>query len=109
VDGTAILPIPFPVTLTAGVADVTVEPSGPEWVWRIDERIDGARSRTIYARIAGASVNYADLVPLDPDSLSPAPGPDPAWAAPLSELETRLVAGAVTPDPANPGFYLIGA
>lgn len=110
-DDITILPIPFQVALTAGLAQVELASNDPAaWVWRIDEHVTGCKSRTIYVNIPDAeAVNYSELVPLDPSSLSPEPSPVPAWAGPLAELTERLDAGTVTPDPDHPGFYLIGA
>lgn len=110
VDDTVVLPAPFQVPLALGLADVELEPSTLAWVWQIDEHIAGVRARTIYAQVPDVlEVAYTDLVPIDPDTLTPLPSPDPAWLAPFTDLETRLDAGTVTPDPDNPGFYLIGA
>lgn len=110
VDDITVLPVPFQVPLVLGMADVELEPTSLAWVWQIDEHISGSRARTIYATVPDVlEVDYTDLVPIDPDTLTPLPSPDPAWLAPFTELETRLDAGTVTPDPDNPGFYLIGA
>jgi hypothetical protein len=107
VGGVAVLPKPFQVSVVGGVADVTLEPSTVAWVWRIDEHIPGIPSRTIYAATTGATANYADLVPLDPDTLAPAATADPAWVAPYEELVARLETPAVIEDTSNPGLYLI--
>lgn len=101
-----VLPAPFDVPLTAGAADVAVEPSTGAWVWTVVESFVGAPSRRRYLAVPDVTtVDYADLVEIDPSTLSPVPSPDPAWVAPLNEL----AAGTVTPDPDHPGFYLIGA
>lgn len=105
-----VLPASFQVSLLEGVAGVTLAPTDLAWVWRIDEHVSGTKARTIYTAVPdSASVDYTDLVPIDPDTLTPEPSPDPAWLAPFTELETRLDAGTITPDPDNPGFFLIGA
>lgn len=101
-----VLPAPFDVPLIAGAADVSVEPSTGAWVWTVVESFIGAPSRRRYLAVPDvATVDYADLVEIDPSTLSPVPSPDPAWLAPLNEL----AAGTITPDPDHPGFYLIGA
>jgi hypothetical protein len=107
-DGVAVLPVPFQANLVAGVADVELAPNDVSWLWRIDEYVTGAPSRTVYVSVSGETANYADLTPIDPDTLEPAATADPAWVAPYEELVARVDAGVVTPDPANPGFYLIG-
>jgi hypothetical protein len=101
-----VLPAGFTAALVAGVVDVDVEPSTGAWVWSVVESFIGAPARRRFLAVPDeVSVDYADLVEIDPTTLTPAPSPDPAWLAPLNELS----AGTVTPDPENPGLYLIGA
>ena len=107
VDGATVLPAAFQVALVAGAAVVDLEPTDATWVWRVDEFFAGIPGRTIYAAIPDtAELSYTDLVAIDPATLAPTPALEPAWAAPIAELAARLT---VTPDAANPGFYLIGA
>ena len=101
-----ILPAEFKAALTAGGVDVTVDPTGPGWAWCVLEAFQGFPSRRRYFAVPNVeSIDYTDLVEIDPATLAPAPAADPAWLAPFETLS----AGTVTPDPANPGFYLIGA
>jgi hypothetical protein len=101
-----VLPAGFSVTLTEGAVDVDVEPSADGWVWAVVESFTGSPARRRYFAVPDVgSVDYADLVEIDPDTLAPEPSPYPAWLEPLNEVR----AGTVTPDPDNPGFYLIGA
>lgn len=101
-----VLPASFTAALTAGAVDVDVEPTAAGWVWSVVESFIGSPARRRYFQVPNvASIDYADLVEIDPATLAPEPSPDPAWLAPLNELS----AGTVTPDPDNPGFYLIGA
>jgi len=103
--GAVVLPVEFAVLLVAGAADVEVEPSTPAWVWYVTEYFDGVPAKQrAFAVPDMATVEYTDLVEIDPDTLTPAPSPNPAWLAPLN----TVAAGAVTPDPDHPGFYLIG-
>ena len=103
---TTVLPVSFQVSLTLGVAEVDLAANDLSWVWRIDEHVSGSPSRTIYTNIPDAvSVPYTDLVPLDPVTLAPAPSTDPAWL----DAYTQLAAATITPDPDDPGFFLIGA
>jgi hypothetical protein len=110
VDDEVVLPVPFQAKLVDGAVDVELEPSTLAWVWRIDEHASGTASRTIYATIPDVGpVNYKDLVPLDPATLGPVEAPEPAWTAALTEVDERLSAGTIQPDPDDPGFFLIGA
>jgi hypothetical protein len=105
-----VLPASFTATLAAGVAEVDVEPSTGVWVWSVVENFVSVPARRRYLAVPDAeSVDYTDLVEIDPETLDPEPSADPAWSAPLTELDTRLSAGVITPDPDDPGFFLIGA
>lgn len=85
-----VLDKPFPVTLVDGAADIDVEPSSGAWVWMVVEAFAGSPSKRRYLAVPNVvSVDYADLIETDPNTLDPALN--------------------VTPDPDNPGFYLIGA
>lgn len=103
---TIILPAQIKAPLVAGAVDITVEPTTNAWVWCVLEAFTGFPSRRRYFAVpTAASVDYADLVEIDLASLAPVATADPAWLEPFETLS----AGTVTPDPANPGFYLIGA
>ena len=105
-----VLPSEFRVPLVGGAADIYVEPTTLEWVWTVMEVFSGVPARRKYFTVPDtASVDYADLVEIDPSTLSPVPPASPAWVAPFTELDTRLSAGVITPDPDDPGFFLIGA
>jgi len=105
-----VLPAEFRVPLVAGVADVEVEPTTLEWVWTVMEVFSGVPAKRKYFTVPDvATVDYTDLVEIDPATLSPVTPASPAWVAPFTELDTRLSAGVLTPDPDYPGFYLIGA
>lgn len=88
-DGALVLPVGFRVPLVDGLASVDVEPSSSLWAWRVTEHFTGQMSKTKYLAVPGAGpVDYTDLVEVDPVT-----------------LDTSL---SVSPDPDNPGFYLIG-
>lgn len=107
---TVVLPVPFQVPLTLGMAEVDLAPNDLTWVWRIDEHVSGTPSRSIFANIPDeVTVQYTDLVPIDPATLAPEPSLDPAWSAAVAELQAGLAATTITPDPDDPGFFLIGA
>jgi hypothetical protein len=106
IDGTVVLPIPFQAPLVEGAATVELEPTTLAWIWRIDEHVSGSTSRATYVTVPDVlDIDYTDLAPIDPATLAPAPSADPAWLAALTELS----AATITPDPDDPGFFLIGA
>jgi hypothetical protein len=105
-----VLAVQFQQNLIAGIADVVLAPTDSTWAWRIEESINGSPSRTIYATVPNVeSIPYTDLVQIDPNTLMPTALPGAAWSAMLAETDTRLSAGTITPDPDDPGFFLIGA
>lgn len=114
-NGTTVLPKPFQVPLLLGMATVDLAANDASWVWRIDEHVSGTPARTIYTNIPDAvSFLYTDLVSIDPATLAPTADLTPAWAQRVTDLEAALAATpepspAITPDPDDPGFFLIGA
>lgn len=91
-----VLPKPFTVSLVAGTASPDLEPTDLSWVWRIEEHVNGAPSRIIYAAIpAEGPVEYNALVPVDPATLDAAAQPEPAWWA---AANATINYGAVTGD-----------
>lgn len=98
-----VLPAGFPVYLVAGAADVTLAPTAAGWVWRVDESIAGLAGRTIYVQIPDvASIDYGELVPIDPVTLQPAPTPAPSWVATqnlqLARTPEAIIVGVITRD-----------
>lgn len=96
-----VLPTGFPVQLVDGVADVTLAPTAAAWVWRIDESITGLAGRSIYVQIPDvASIDYGELVPIDPTTLEPAATPAPAWVSTqnlqLARTPEAIMVGAIT-------------
>jgi hypothetical protein len=96
--GTVVLPVEFAVSLVAGAADVEVEPSTPAWVWYVTEYFDGVPARQRAFMVPDApSVDYADLVEVDPATLDPVAEPEAAWWAALQSAELGVNA-VVDPD-----------
>lgn len=88
-DGSLVLPKGFSVQLVDGEASVGVEPSTNAWAWRVTEFFAGLpMKRRLVAVPAEGPVDYTSLLEVDPTTLD--------------------VALTVTPDPDNPGLYLIG-
>lgn len=101
--GTIVLPTPFEVTLTEGVADVELDPTGPDWAWRIDELVPGAATRTTYVAVPDANeLGLPDLPQLDPSTLDPTPQLQPAWVTAqnlaLAATPELLMVGEITRD-----------
>ncbi len=98
-----VLPTGFPVQLVDGAADVNLAPTAAAWVWQVDEYLTGVPARTIYVQIPDvASIDYGELVPIDPATLTPAPTPDPSWVSTMSLQLARtpedIIVGAITRD-----------
>jgi hypothetical protein len=89
-DGALILPAPVAVPLVGGSASVNLDPSTDAWAWRVTEFFEGQFPKSRYFAVPdGGPFNYTDLVEVDPATID--------------------IALSVSPDPDNPGFYLIGA
>ena len=99
---TIIIPAPFIIDTTdGGTASLTLAPTGPGWCWKITTTIAGIYSATHYVLVPDvATVDYADLVHVDPDTLAPGATPDAAWWAELNALKA---AGGVPGAPGAPG------
>jgi hypothetical protein len=101
-----VLPASFQVVLAAGAVDVTLATTTADWVWRVDEHLPGVTGRTIYFQVPNvAELDYSELVPIDPDTLTPAATPQPAWISSLNlslaaDPETIMV-GTITRDGNN--------
>jgi hypothetical protein len=113
-----VAPVPFTVGLVAGTADVTLEPTTAGWAWRIDESIDGIRDETYFVTVPDVPgpLDDADLIRVDPGTLTPTAAPEAAWwpvaNATITDAQvvgddmvltrhdgSQVVAGRVTPTP----------
>ena len=87
--GVLLLPKDFTAVLVDGVVTVDVGPTDETWAWCVVEQFTGLPARRRYFAVPETGpVKYTDLMEVSPDSFD----------TPLS----------VSPDPENPGFYLIG-
>lgn len=97
-----VLPLPFtvtvPTTIDSAPAEapipfsINVAPSGPDWVWKVEESFIGVRPRRIYVTVPDvASVNYNDLVQVDISTLAPLATPEPAWYAYVETMEAAVL------------------
>lgn len=80
-----VLPLPFTVTAPT-VAGATapipfsadIEPNGPDWVWKVEENFTGMRRRRSFVIVPNTTtVDYTDLVAIDPTTLPSPQGPSP--------------------------------
>jgi hypothetical protein len=103
-----VTPVPFAEPLTAGTLDVTLEPTGPGWAWRVDESVDGIRDVTYFVVVPDVAgpLDDADLVRVDPATLAPDAAPTAAWWADLEALRAQA-AGGFTVDPVDTDVLLI--
>ena len=95
-DGTmVILERGFTVPLVAGEATVTVDPSGLTWCWRVTERTDsGGVVRYVSVPDSATTVEYTDLVDVDPATFDPTVDATAAWwAMARSTVTTGEVVG----------------
>lgn len=85
-----VLPLPFTITVPTSVDgvpaavpipfEVSVEPTSAGWAWKVEENFTGLRRRRFYVTVPDTgSVDYHDLVQVDPTTLLPAAAPQPAW------------------------------
>jgi endoglucanase len=97
------LVLPGKFTVANSVPTVSVAPTGPTWAWKVTERLSGGSGAPRYLVVPDTTetVDYADLVEVDPKTLEPTATPEAAWWAALGDLE----AGAQGPkgDPGEPG------
>jgi hypothetical protein len=96
-----VLPKSFQVALVDGAADVTLAPTAAGWVWRIDEHLAGSPARTIYVTVPDvASIDYPDLMPIDPATLTPSAPLAPAWVSSqnlaLARDPSQIFVGTIT-------------
>ena len=72
----------FVVELKDGYFEVDAAPTDANWVWRVDEKIEGVRNKTIYVAVpALGPVDYTDLVQVNPSSFAPQAEPENIWYA----------------------------
>ena len=92
-----------PVRLVAGEALLHLAPTGAGWCWQIIERTPRGKTRYVLVPDSVATLDYADLVDVDPLTLDPTAEPEAAWWA----VWNATAAGTyLVPDPSNPGLYL---
>ena len=99
-----LLPASFTVRLVAGEAVLHLAATGVGWCWQIIERTPRGKTRYVPVPDSAATLDYADLVDVDPLTLAPTAGPEAAWWA---ALEAGAYGVAATPDPDDPHVLLV--
>ena len=86
--GDLILPAPFNAAVTDPPGTVEVAPTGAGWAWQVIERLTGGspHKRILAVPDSAETVDYADLVEVDPATLDPVAEPEAAWWAALAAL-----------------------
>ncbi len=76
-----IQPVGFAVELDlTGAFEIDVAETGTDWVWRVDERIEGLRTKTAYVVVPPEGpVDFTDLAPVNIASLRSTAVPDHIW------------------------------
>ncbi|QFG13632.1 minor tail protein [Arthrobacter phage Shepard] len=76
-----VQPAGFAVKLEAGAFEVDVAATGTDWVWRVDERLDGLRTKTSYVVVPDEAgpVDFTDLASVNTASLRKNAVPDDIW------------------------------
>lgn len=93
-----VQPAGFVVELDpTGGFEVDVAPTDLTWVWRVDERIEGLKAKTIYVIVpTEGPVDYTDLVLVNPASLLPQAKPANIWYTYTDTLAAEAQAAKVT-------------
>ena len=93
-----------PVRLVGGETLLHLAPTGAGWCWQIIERTPRGKTRYVLVPDSAATLDYADLVDVDPATLDPTAAPEAAWWA----AWTAMAAGTyLVPDPVYPGLYIM--
>ena len=92
-----------PVRLVGGEALLHLAPTGAGWCWQIIERTPRGKTRYVLVPDSVATLDYADLVDVDPATLDPTAEPEAAWWAAWQAMASGTY---LVPDPANVGLYL---
>lgn len=90
-------PIGFAVELKDGYFEIDVAPTDANWVWRVDEKVNGLRSKTVYVTVPEVGpVDYTDLVTVNPTSFAPNALPPDIWYAYTDDLAAQAQAAKLS-------------
>lgn len=88
-----VIPTPFEVTLIDGEWSGDIDATSSDWCWKVEERLTpsaGTTRRYLAVPASGSTVEYGDLVEVDPATLDPAVEPEAAWTVALNaEIAAR--------------------
>ena len=98
-----LLPASFTVRLVGGEALLHLAPTGAGWCWQIIERTPRGKTRYVLVPDSVATLDYADLIDVDPTTLAASAEPEAAWWAIVESLPLP----AFRPDPDNDGALLV--
>lgn len=77
------------VRLVDGVAEVDLPETPVDNLMKVQLRGVRGYGEPFYVRIPATDCNLFDLQTIDPDTMDPVPGPDPAWLEPLNDEIAR--------------------
>ena len=102
-----LLPASFTVRLVGGEALLHLAPTGAGWCWQIVERTPRGKTRYVLVPDSVATLDYADLVDVDPATLEPSAEPEAAWWAAIETMAGGWPLPAFRPDPDDDGALLV--
>lgn len=73
--------------LVGGEALLHLAPTGAGWCWQIIERTPRGKTRYVLVPDSVATLDYADLVDVDPATLEPSAEPEAAWWAAIEGIQ----------------------
>ena len=95
-----------PVRLVGGEALLHLAPTGAGWCWQIIERTPRGKTRYVLVPDSLATLDYADLVDVDPTTLAATAEPEAAWWAAVEGIGGDIgqaVADYLTANPPSAG------
>lgn len=81
-----LLPQPVGVELVAGQATVNLRATDGSWAWIVYERVPGGQKRAFTLISSGTTLEYTDMVWVDPSSFELTPTSEAAWVATLNAV-----------------------
>lgn len=104
-DDRIVLEASIEVTLVDGYATIDLEPTNPATLpaWKVWEKTPHGIERVVLVP-AVESVDYGDLVDVNPATLAPTAEPDAEWWAAWDAMAAGTY---LVPDPVYPGLYIM--